>query len=178
MAFSESFSQYLLLLEDTRTSDDWRLWHRTETGLRAALSSALEHAYGGTWPITLAESQKKLVVDCQTRQDRDRAFGDTVSDDGLLLEYAYPKDSLAIMMRHWAQVEPVFGDCKEEWRQKIELIAKVRTPMAHNRRAGTSPALMKQFRETCREILGLAARRSGRVALTRSYGQFGRQFRG
>lgn len=70
-----------------------------------------------------------------------------------LLEYAYPKDLLAIMMRHWEQVEPVFRHGEEEWRQRIELIAKVRNPMAHNRRAGTSPALMEQFRAACREIL-------------------------
>jgi hypothetical protein len=151
-AFSESFSQYLLLLEGTRTSDNWQLWHRTETGLRAALTSALEQAYGETWRTRLAQSQKKLVLDCQTRQARDRAFGDVTTDDDLL-EYALPKDLLAIMMMHWDHIEPVFGHGKEEWRQRVELIAKVRNPMAHNRRAAASPALMEQFRAVCREIL-------------------------
>ena len=151
-AFSESFSQYLLLLEDTRTSDNWLLWHRTETGLRAALTVALERAYGETWPTRLAESQKKLVDACRTRQQRDRSFGDAVTDDSLL-DYAYPKDLLAIMKMHWAQVKPVFGHSKDAWEHHVELIAKVRTPMAHNRQAGTTPALMEKFRTVCQEIL-------------------------
>lgn len=151
-AFSESFGQYLLLLEDTRTSDNWRLWHRTETGLRATLTSALDRAYGESWRATLEDSQSRLVRECQKRQERDRAFGE-VTDDDSLLDYTHPRELLQIMMLHWEQVKPFFGHSKQDWRQRIELIAKVRNPMAHNRRAGTSPALMEQFRAACREIL-------------------------
>ena len=57
------------------------------------------------------------------------------------------------MMWHWDEVEPVFGRTQEEWRERIELIARVRNPLAHNRRAGTSPVLMEQFRKACREVL-------------------------
>jgi hypothetical protein len=64
------------------------------------------------------------------------------------------------MMWHWDEVEPVFGRTQEEWRERIELIARVRNPLAHNRRAGTSPVLMEQFRKACREVLDwLSARR-------------------
>lgn len=151
-AFSENFSQYLLLLDVTRTSDNWRLWHQTETGLRATLTSALEQAYGTTWRTTLADSQSRLIWECQKRQERDRAFGE-VTDDDSLLDYTHPRELLKIMMLHWEQVKAVFGHDKQDWRQRIELIAKVRNPMAHNRQAGTSPALMEQFRTACREIL-------------------------
>jgi hypothetical protein len=151
-AFSESFGQYLLLLEDTRTSDDWRLWHRTETGLRAALTSALKSAYGDSWLVTLADSQPRLIGECQKRQDRDRAFGEMTEDDSLL-DYTYPGDLLKVMMLHWQQVEPFFKRDKQYWHERIELMAKVRNPMAHNRNAGTSPVLMEQFRAACREIL-------------------------
>ncbi|UWZ36188.1 AAA family ATPase [Dactylosporangium roseum] len=151
-AFSESFGQYLLLLEDTRTSDDWQLWHRTETGLRAALTSALESAYGESWRVTLADSQSRLVRECQKRQERDRAFGE-VTDEDSLLDYTHPRELLQVMMLHWQQVEPFFGHDKQDWHQRLELIAKVRNPMAHNRNAGTSPALMEHFRAACRDIL-------------------------
>ena len=151
-AFSENFSQYLLLLEVTRTSDNWLLWHQTETGLRATLTSALEQAYGKTWRTTLADSQFRLIRECEKRQERDRAFGEVIDDDSLL-DYTHPRELLKIMMLHWEQVKPVFGHEKQDWNQRIELIAKVRNPMAHNRQAGTSPALMEQFRTACREIL-------------------------
>ena len=151
-AFSENFSQYLLLFEVTRTSDNWLLWHQTETGLRATLTSALEQAYGKTWRTTLADSQFRLIRECEKRQERDRAFGEVIDDDSLL-DYTHPRELLKIMMLHWEQVKPVFGHEKQDWNQRIELIAKVRNPMAHNRQAGTSPALMEQFRTACREIL-------------------------
>ncbi|KHD75597.1 hypothetical protein MB27_21445 [Actinoplanes utahensis] len=151
-AFSESFGQYLLSLEDTRASDDWRLWRRTEIGLRAALSSALENAYGDAWPVTLADSQSRLVGEWRKRQERDRAFGEA-TDAGSLLDYTHPRELLQVMVLHWQQVEPYFGRAEAEWRQRIELIAKVRNPMAHNRNAGTSPTLMEHFRIACRDIL-------------------------
>lgn len=153
-AFSENFGQYLLSLEDTRKSDDWRLWHQTETRLRATLTLALEQAYGEKWQAVLAESQRKIIRDCKTRQLRDGALsGETDDDDSLLLDYSTPGELLEIMKRHWEQVEPVFGQGKDDWEQRIKLILKVRNPMAHNRRAGTTPTLMEKFRDACGDIL-------------------------
>jgi hypothetical protein len=152
-AFSESFHQYLSLLEGTRTSDNWRLWQRTETGLRTALATALESAYGDLWQIKLKDSQPRLIQKCEDRREHARrAFPDLAPDDNLL-EYTYPQDLLDIMMMHWDQVAPAFGHSKEDWRQRVELVAKMRTPVAHNRRTGTSPLSTEQFRSACREIL-------------------------
>lgn len=149
--FSESFHQYLGLLE--RTFDDWPLWQQTETRLRSALTDALETAYGDLWPVKLDESQKRLVAQLSDRQDRARrGFGELAPDDNLL-EYGYPHELLAIIMIHWDRLGTSLGRTKEEWRQRLELISQVRTPMAHNRRAGTSPLLMERFRECCQEVL-------------------------
>jgi hypothetical protein len=151
MAFSESFQQYLLL-DDTRTPDDQRLWHRTEPRLRAALAAALEHAYGEMWPIRLGESQAKLVRDCEARWEHARqAYPDLAAPDETLLDYAYPKQLLEIIMVHWEQVAPALGHTRADWQTRLELVAKMRTPMAHNRR--TSPVLMERFRSCCQEIL-------------------------
>lgn len=152
-AFSKSFHQYLSLLENARTSDNWKLWERTETALRAALTAALDGAYGDLWPVKLKESQAGLVNNCESRREHAaRAFPDLAWDENLL-DYTYPKDLLDIMMMHWDQVAPVFGQDKGDWRSRIELVSKMRTPMAHNRRAGTSPLRMEQFRSACQEIL-------------------------
>jgi len=150
-AFSESFQQYLLL-DDTRTPDDQRLWQRTEPRLRAALAAALEDAYGKVWPVKLRESQGKLVRDCESRWEHARrAYPELAAPDETLLDYAYPKQLLEIIMLHWEQVAPTLGHTREGWRERLELVAKVRTPMAHNRR--TPPVLMEQFRRYCQEIL-------------------------
>lgn len=149
-AFSESFGQYLLLLEDTRASDDRRLWHRTETGLRAALASALEHAYGDTWQTRLAESQPKLARELDMRRERERAWAEP-ADDGTLLDFTNPRELREIIRLHWAQVEPTFRHSREAWLDRIDLLARVRNPMAHNRRS--SPVLMDRFRIACQEVL-------------------------
>ena len=150
-AFSESFQQYLLL-DDSRTPDDQRLWHRTEPRLRTALAAALEAAYGEVWPVKLAESQGKLVRDCESRWEHARrAYPELAAPDETLLDYAYPKQLLEIIMLHWEQVAPILGHTREDWQERLELMAMVRTPMAHNRR--TPAALMERFRSYCQEIL-------------------------
>ncbi|MCX5267540.1 hypothetical protein [Streptomyces sp. NBC_00199] len=154
--FSESFQEYLGLLE--RKSDDWSLWQATETGLRAGLTTALQAAYGDLWLVKLRECQKRLIESCENRQERvRRGFGELAPDESPL-DYAYPQDLLAVIMMHWEQLRPVLGHSKNDWQERLELIARVRTPMAHNRRSGTSPLLMTQFREYCGDVLRWLAR--------------------
>lgn len=149
--FSESFQEYLGLLE--RRSDDWSLWQRTETRLRAALTVALRAVYGEVWLDRLRECQKRLIDKCEERQERvRRSFGRLAPDENPL-DYAYPQDLLAVIMMHWEQLRPALGHSKDGWQERLELIARMRTPMAHNRRSGTSPLLMEQFREYCNDVL-------------------------
>ncbi|MFJ6726316.1 AAA family ATPase [Streptomyces sp. NPDC091281] len=151
VGFSENFQEYLGLLEGS--SDDWSLWHRTETGLRAGLITALHGAYGDLWPLRLRESQKRLMDRCEDRRQRMRQGFKELAPDESPLDYAYPQDLLAIIMLHWEQVRPVLGRSRDEWRERLELMARVRTPMAHNRSSGTSPLLMEQFRKYCEDVL-------------------------
>lgn len=151
-AFSENFGQYLLSLESTRTSDDWHLWHTTETGLRTALTVALEQGYGEAWQSVIADSQPRIVRDCENRQDRDQAL-EIAEKSNSLLDYTTPWELLQIIIMHWEQIKPVFGHDKDEWRERLELLVKIRNPMAHNRHTSTSPALLEQFRITCQEIV-------------------------
>lgn len=150
-AFSENFQQYLALLE--RKVDDWPLWQKTETGLRDALAAALQAAYGDDWPIAVAQTHKRIVEDCDLRRTRTPSgFGELVPGDNFL-EYAYPQELLSIMMMYWDRLAAIFGRDRDEWRLRIELVASVRTPMAHNRRSVITPQEMENFRKTCREIL-------------------------
>ncbi|TLQ42506.1 AAA family ATPase [Streptomyces marianii] len=149
--FSENFQEYLGLLE--RRSDDWSLWQLTETRLRAGLTTALRAAYGDLWLVKLRECQKRLIEKCESRQERvQRGFRELAPDESPL-DYAYPQDLLAIIMMHWEQLRPALGHSKDGWQERLELIARVRTPMAHNRRSGTSPLLMERFREYCQDVL-------------------------
>jgi hypothetical protein len=147
-AYSESFQQYLGRLEDTLTSESHMLWPKTEVGLRAALTTALEAAYGDGWQARLRESQPRLVRECEGR----RAHVPDISG-GNLLDYTQPGELLSIMMMHWAQIEPFFGHGREEWRARLEFVKKMRVPLAHSRRAEMSPQNLEEFRVTCQEML-------------------------
>lgn len=156
-AYSESFQQYLSRLEDTLTSESHMLWPKTEVALRAALTEALESAYGGGWPAELAESQPRLVAECERRRSH---LPDT--SDGNLLDYTQPGELLSIIMMHWDQVEPFFGHDKEEWRTHLEFAKKMRVPLAHSRRAEMSAQNLERFRVTCQEILRWLEKAPGR----------------
>ena len=122
------------------------------------LTTALQAAYGDLWLVKLRECQKRLIESCENRQERvRRGFGELAPDESPL-DYAYPQDLLAVIMMHWEQLRPVLGHSKNDWQERLELIARVRTPMAHNRRSGTSPLLMTQFREYCGDVLRWLAR--------------------
>ncbi|MBL7508535.1 ATP-binding protein [Frankia nepalensis] len=150
-AFSETFQRYLTLLE--RKVDDWPLWQKTETGLRDALADALRAAYGDDWEIRVSEAQPRIGAECEKRRKQARVgLGEPAAGD-TFLEWAFPKELLEIMTLHWVYVEPFFGRELPEWAERIELVASVRTPMAHNRRAAKTPREMEDFRTACREIL-------------------------
>lgn len=149
--FSANFHEYLGLLE--RNVDHWPLWHRTETKLRLSLTTALEIVYGESWTSVVADSQGKLVRDCEQRQRHARtAFGQiTGHQDDNVLDYAYPDELTSIIMVHWSQLEPLFGRTKDEWNSRLTVAAQLRTPMAHNR--PSPPVLAEQFRQVCTDLL-------------------------
>lgn len=150
-AFSEGFREYLAILE--RTSGDWPLWQQTETRLRAELVTALETVYGEHWQLKLDESQRKIVSQCEARREqRRRTYGELAPDDNIL-EYTNPADLRDIMMRHWDQLAPFFGQTKADWHERIGVLAEGRTPMAHNRQSGVPPILMERFRKSCQDVL-------------------------
>lgn len=159
-AYSESFQAYLSRLEDTLTSDNHMLWPKTEVGLRAALTTALECAYGDSWQLTLAESQPRIVRNCVNRRARVPGLLRDAGD-GDLLDYSNPADLRDIMMVHWHQIAPRFGHSKEEWLTRLDFVTMMRTPLAHSRRAEMSPQNLERFRITCREILKWLAEQPG-----------------
>lgn len=149
-AYSPSFHEYLRSLDDARKSDDWKLWERTETGVRAALSAALQSAYGDDWVMRLEESHKRIVSACKRRRKHPESHA-SASDN--LLNYSLSDDLPKIMSVYWEQVEPFFSHGKDDWLERLVFVGEVRVKLAHHRHADLSAQDLERFRFTCREIL-------------------------
>ena len=64
-------------------------------------------------------------------------------------------DLFQIMAADWASLgEPILGTDKQAWSIKFGLLAKVRTPLAHNRSEAVQEGERLQAEGICRELLG------------------------
>lgn len=149
-AYSPSFHEYLRALDNAHKSDDWKLWERTETGVRVALSGALRSAYGDEWVTRLEESHQRIVVACRRRRKHPESRA-SASDN--ILDYSLSDDLPKIMSVYWDQVEPFFGHGKDDWLERLAFVGEVRVKLAHHRHADLSGQDLERFRFTCREIL-------------------------
>ena len=151
--FSRTFEDHLRLIG--RDIDIWPLWRDTERAIRAVLEEGLEQVYGSDWPDRLAKSRPKLrpVIDgCQEKRERERRLFARASSS--LLAYMYPMDLYTLMVANWPRLaESLLGRDKQGWAAKFSLLAKVRTPLAHNREEAVSEAERVQAEGVCREIL-------------------------
>ena len=155
--FSQTFEDHLRVEE--RDVDIWPLWRDTERVLRDVLQRHLEQAFGADWPETLGKGgsrRGKLIASCRKKRDRDRKrFG--ARAESSLLAYTYPVELYQLMSADWARLgEPLLGRDKQGWAVKFDVLAKVRTPLAHNR--AVSDGEREQARGICQEILGLYGR--------------------
>lgn len=154
--FSRTFEDHLRVVE--RSIDVWRLWRDAERVLREVLEQHLEIAFGEDWPDALGKtksSRQKLISSCQEKRDRERRrFG--ARADASLLAYTYPMELYELMGADWAKLgEPFLGRDKQGWAAKFNVLAKVRTPLAHNREEAVSAGEREQAKGICQEILEL-----------------------
>ena len=155
--FSQTFEDHLRVEE--RDVDIWPLWRDTERVLRDVLQRHLEQAFGADWPEALDKAgsgRGKLIASCREKRDRDRKrFG--ARAESSLLAYTYPVELYQLMSADWARLgEPLLGRDKQGWAVKFGVLAKVRTPLAHNR--AVSDGEREQAKGICQEILGLYGR--------------------
>ena len=154
--FSRTFEDHLRVVE--RSVDIWPLWRDTERVLREALQRHLERAFGADWPDALGKARAscgKLIASCREKQARERKrFG--ARAESSLLAYTYPGELHQLMSADWKRLgEPLLGSDRQGWAVKFTVLAKVRTPLAHNREEAVSDGEREQARGICQEILEL-----------------------
>ena len=132
-AFSAHFQAYLQLVE--RETDLWPLWRETEVALRNVVTLKMLERYGEHWIDTLskAKASLKAIFDrCREAQQKEvKNFGSRASQN--LLDFTYPRDLFDIIFAEWDMFRPIFGKDKNYWNQRAQMLAKIRTPLAHNR---------------------------------------------
>ena len=151
--FSRTFEDHLRLIG--RDIDIWPLWRDTERAMRDVLERHLDQVYGSNWPARLIKSRPKLrsmIEACQEKRERERRlFGSAASS---LLAYTYPMELYTLMAANWPHfAEPFLGPDKRAWATKFSVLAKVRTPLAHNREEAVNEAERVQAEGVCREVL-------------------------
>jgi hypothetical protein len=159
-AFSEHFHSFLSLVE--RETDLWSVWRDTEKNLRILLTSTLQDKYGSDWFSQLEKSHPNLCLDKQSRknlfqkcresQEREiKTWHDRASQNPL--DFTYPQDLFAIILKEWQIFQPIFGRDKAYWDQRSQVISKVRNPLAHNRDDVISDYECQIAEGYCKEIL-------------------------
>ena len=153
--FSQAFEDHLRIAE--RSVDVWPLWRDTERILRSVLESNLEERFGSEWPSALSKLRPKLglmIEECQRKRDSERNRLGFRNPKLSLLSYSYPMDLYRLMCADWASLgEPLLGQNKQGWAEKFATLAKVRTPLAHNRAESVDEGERKQTEGICQEIL-------------------------
>lgn len=153
-SFSAGFDEYVRFVEGS--VEIWPLWRDTERALRDGLEHALTQRFGERWDQEIKNARPKLcglVEACEGLMAREQArFGTRAASS--LLAYTYPMDLFNIMAADWRALgEPLLGPDKQGWSIKFGVLAKVRTPLAHNREEAVDQGERLQAEGICREIL-------------------------
>ena len=134
-AFSEHFQTYLEIIERHFNWDLWPVWRRTEKALRHLITRMLREKYGDNWIETLEKAKPKLktIFDrCREAQEKEaRVYGNRASSN--LIDFTYPQELFTIIFAEWHVFKETFGQDKNYWGQRSQLLAKIRNPYAHNR---------------------------------------------
>jgi len=155
VAFSPHFQSYLNLIE--RQIDLWPLWRETEIALRQVITTKMFEQYGERWIDELEKKRpnlKAIFEKCrQFQQKEEKSFGSRASRN--LIDFTYPNDLFDIIFAEWSIFGTIFKKDKNYWGQCIQLLTKIRNPLAHNRDQ-TLYDYERQIAEGyCKEILAI-----------------------
>jgi len=155
-AFSQHFQLYLKLVE--RTVDLWDLWKNTERALRFVVVEKMLDKYGEDWIIELEKKPniKKFFDACREAQKKEeRSFGNRASTN--LLDFTYPEGLFQIIFNkgEWDVFGSIFKKDPAYWKPRVELLGKIRNPLAHNRDQVIYEHDRKIAAGYCEEILQL-----------------------
>lgn len=114
--------------------DAWGRFGAAEKALRGFVDATLTDAVGVDWPEQLSGSSRAVArvhqaASATRERDRQR-YGGQVS----WLSYTYPAELWLIIADQWPRFQGAFafGD-KQYWKERIEGLATLRAPLAHNR---------------------------------------------
>jgi len=155
VAFSAHFQSYLKLIE--RQSNLWPIWRETEIALRNVITATMLEQYGEQWIDKLEKARPNLKPiferSREAQQKEEKSFGSRASRN--LVDFTYPQDLFAIIFAEWNNFKAIFEKDKSYWDQRAKLLAKIRTPLAHNRDE-TLYDYERQIAEGyCKEILAI-----------------------
>ena len=162
VAYSEHFHDYLKLHERSAEFSDeiWPIWRKTEKTLREVITITMSGVYGDGWITELEKGRsnlKKIFDVCREAQQKDeKTFSERASKN--LIDFTYPADLFTIIFSKglWEQhFEPLFGETKNYWEQRKQLLSKCRNPLAHNRGETLKPHEFKTIEAYCTEILDI-----------------------
>lgn len=155
VAFSDHFQTFLELIEREVDLDLWPIWRETEVALRRLITTTMLDKYGEHWIKKLEKSRpnlKPIFERCRQAQEKEeRSFSSRASRN--LIDFTYPQELFAIIFAEWNTFKAIFEKDKGYWDQRSQLLAKIRTPLAHSR----GEALYEYHRQIaegyCKEIL-------------------------
>ncbi len=153
VGFSKDFDNYLFMAK--REIPIWNLWSETETKLRNVVALWLVERYGNDWCDKFKKIKGKdvFINSLIVNQEKEKkSFPDTYSQN--LLDFTYPADLFNYFMTvEWTWFKQIFGKEANEWKQKFDLLAKVRNPLAHNKENILKDFERDQAKAYCEEII-------------------------
>lgn len=153
VAYSTHFQTYLKLIE--RQTELWPSWREAELALRSLITAKMLDQYGEQWIAKLERARpnlKRIFDTCREAQRKEEAaFAGRASRN--LIDFTYPKDLFSIISAEWNAFRSTLGRDKGYWDQRAQLLAKIRTPLAHNRDAVLYDYERQIAAGYCREIL-------------------------
>jgi len=133
----------------------WNLWSETETKLRTIVHKWLVEHYGENWVVKFRKLQNKeaFIANLEATQEREKkSFPETYSQN--LLDFTYPADLFDKFMQvEWKWFKSIFGKEAVDWKQKFDVLAKVRNPLAHNKENILKEFERDETKAYCTEII-------------------------
>lgn len=153
-SFSRNFDQYLRLRK--RDIPIWDMWTETEMKLRSVVQEWLEQKYGEEWIGKFQKAHPKKA-DYLTRllamqAKEKRTFPTTYSEN--LLDFTYPAELFdQFMVNDWSWFCQILKGQKTVWKAKFDQLARIRNPLAHNKKNILKDFELDGARSSCKEII-------------------------
>ena len=164
VAYAEHFQDYLRLQERKPefNADLWPVWRDTEKALRKVITTTMSDVHGDNWLVVLGKARpnlKEIFDKCRKAQQKEeKSFGDRASQN--LIDFTYPAELFTIICAKglWEpHFLPIFGNNRNHWEQRKQMLAKCRNPLAHNRDNILQPHERRIVEAYCEEILAVLA---------------------